>query len=316
MSLAGNLKLKISSGNTILVVANDAGGAEVVSSWVRRHPEYKYRFVLTGPAIKVFSRKLNSEQLIINDNLSDDLFRNADFILAATGWASDIEKQVISLASQFNIRSAAFLDHWSNYKQRFQYQGQQVLPDEIWVGDRNAKILAEQAFPDTSIVLLDNPYYLDIKEEYERELKESSETAETFTVLYVCESIGEGGKRLPSGEWVEHKSMELFLTEIKRIIDGGSANIYLRPHPAESADKYLKYCGQFGNVLVKTTSETTLVQDCVHADWVVGMNSMALIVAKIIGKQVFYCNLEKTKPNHLPTEGLDNLFECEILQDC
>ena len=44
----------------ILIVSHDAGGAEVVSSWVRRHPEYQFEFCLDGPAVEIFKRKIGT----------------------------------------------------------------------------------------------------------------------------------------------------------------------------------------------------------------------------------------------------------------
>ena len=32
----------------------------------------------------------------------------------------------------------AFLDHWTNYRERFLLDGSPVLPDELWVGDEHA----------------------------------------------------------------------------------------------------------------------------------------------------------------------------------
>src|SRR5262245_8268538 len=42
----------------ILVVCHDAGGAEVVSSWVAHHSQYNYAFIIEGPAADIFSAKL------------------------------------------------------------------------------------------------------------------------------------------------------------------------------------------------------------------------------------------------------------------
>ena len=42
---------------TVAIVASDAGGAEILSSWVLRN-NYDYIFVLKGPAKSIFSRKI------------------------------------------------------------------------------------------------------------------------------------------------------------------------------------------------------------------------------------------------------------------
>ena len=41
----------------ILVVAHDAGGAEVVSAWVKKNPQNVFTYLLQGPAVKIFQKR-------------------------------------------------------------------------------------------------------------------------------------------------------------------------------------------------------------------------------------------------------------------
>ena len=45
-------------GSKIIVVAHDAGGAEILASWIKRNSISNFELVLEGPAIAVFERKL------------------------------------------------------------------------------------------------------------------------------------------------------------------------------------------------------------------------------------------------------------------
>ncbi len=143
-----------------LIIAHDAGGAEVLSSYVRR-TGLRCLYVLQGPARKIFERKLgNIETLPL-----DEAIRQADWVLCGTSWQSELEFDAIKLARALGKRSVAFLDHWVNYRERFERKGELNLPDEIWVGDPIAAELAGKIFDLTPIRLVENPYFMDIREE-------------------------------------------------------------------------------------------------------------------------------------------------------
>ena len=42
---------------SVAVVCHDAGGAEIVSSWLRQQPQPKVQLVLDGPAVSIFEKK-------------------------------------------------------------------------------------------------------------------------------------------------------------------------------------------------------------------------------------------------------------------
>ena len=68
------------------VVSHDAGGAEILSSYVRRRGE-KAVFVLAGPALRVFERKLGP----IENAPLDQAVRQAAWVLCGTSGQSALE---------------------------------------------------------------------------------------------------------------------------------------------------------------------------------------------------------------------------------
>ena len=144
----------------IAVVSHDAGGAEVLSSYVRRSG-LECLFVLAGPARKIFERKLGE----VNAMPLDEALLRADSILCGTSWPSAFEWNAMKQARVCGKRSVAILDHWMNYGVRFTREGETCLPDELWVGDAEAEKLARSLFPATKLTLVENPYFLDIREE-------------------------------------------------------------------------------------------------------------------------------------------------------
>ncbi len=112
--------------NTVAIVCHDAGGAEIISSYIKRHG-LVCEYALAGPALKIFKRKLGihhvkSVEYVIN---------NSEWLLCGTGWQSEFEWKAIQLARDMGKKSVAFLDHWTNYFERFVRLGNIHLPDEI-----------------------------------------------------------------------------------------------------------------------------------------------------------------------------------------
>ena len=126
--------MNFSRGKHVLVVSHDAGGAEILSAWVKQHSYLKFSFLLEGPAQKIFARKLGDVPMLSRAAFLDEQMI-ADFVLTGTSWGSDLEKRVVKTARARNIPVASFLDHWSAYRERFLLDGELVLPDELWVGD-------------------------------------------------------------------------------------------------------------------------------------------------------------------------------------
>ncbi len=178
----------MSHSDCIAIVAHDAGGAEILSSYVRRQDvlfQRRCKIVAVGPAQRIFETKLGPIERI---TLAQAVAQSSS-VLCGTGWQSNVEFEAIALARQHAIPSVAFLDHWVNYRQRFLRAGAWNLPDEIWVGDAMAYDLARTALPSVPVRLVENPYFLDIA----AALAHSSikPSAAGTAILYVCEPVRE-----------------------------------------------------------------------------------------------------------------------------
>ena len=166
--------------NKVTLVAHDAGGAEILSSWAILQKK-NYSFSLKGPALTIFERKFGK---IKNQNL-DEALENSSLLISGTGWQSNLEIKAIKISKENKIRSIAILDHWVNFKERFFIEGKLVLPDELWVVDAKAKRIAKNFFPSTKILQIPN-YYLN---EIISEVKNKNFFLDAKSILYVCEPI-------------------------------------------------------------------------------------------------------------------------------
>ena len=142
---------------SILLCSHDAGGANLLLAWALTHPENSYGTLLSGPAINIYKKSnLNYNQ---HENI-ESLPQNIDKFICSTGWQADWEKTVIEFCIGNNKDVTVYLDHWVNYLERFTRNNTQYLPDEIWVGDAYAEKIAKKHFPESTIKLVENPYFL------------------------------------------------------------------------------------------------------------------------------------------------------------
>ena len=266
----------------IAIVSHDAGGAEVLSSWLLRCKE-PYCLVLDGPAIEIFHRK-------IGDNTSiplADAIEQSDWVLCGTSWQSSLERHAIRIAKYRGKRVVAFLDHWANFKERFQEKEGTVLPDEIWVGDVEAKKIALASFGSVKIALKPNHYFEDLQLAINK-IKLSPLDRMKFSILYVCEPIREHALIQYGDErywgYTEEDALRYFLHNINEL-GCPVSKIKIRPHPSESKTKY-DWALKDTLLPLEIGGDRTLLEDIAEATVVVGCETMAMVVGLLAKKRV------------------------------
>jgi hypothetical protein len=292
------------------IVCHDAGGAEIVSSYVRLN-NLEAKYCLEGPAIKVFERKLGG---IKNKSLLD-VIDSVDWLLCGTGWQSDLEWNAIQEAKRQKIKTVSFLEHWVNYLGRFNRNGIQILPDEIWVGDIYAQKIAKDTFPDTKVKLLENPYLAEIKILVDK-VKPKEKKINQHTALFLCENISEH-MLLHYGDenylgYTEHDALQFFIDNMDRIDQNISA-VIIRPHPSDKNPEE-KYAWVKTYLMQKScnfqfSEEVSLIQDIIDCDIVVGAETMAMVVGLTSGKRVVSSIPKKGKKCVLPFSQIEHISD-------
>lgn len=293
----------------IAVVSHDAGGAEILSSWLLRSPD-QYCLVLDGPARAIFQRKLGDHKI----TSLREAINICDWVLCGTSWQSNLERQTIALAKTAGKRVVSFLDHWVNYKERFQEQGVTVVPDEIWVGDSDAEKMAKVNFPELPVVLKPNPYFQDLEIELSKTYVTPKNSNEC-SVLYVCEPIREHAKLQHGDEhffgYTEEDALQYLINNIGTI-GTNVGTIKIRPHPSENKNKY-SWARQAGKLIIKIGGDKTLLEEITEVDVVVGCASMAMVVGLLARKRVICSIPPGGRMCALPQKGIEQL---QVLVSC
>ncbi|MAS82677.1 MAG: hypothetical protein CMF45_08310 [Legionellales bacterium] len=278
------------------VVCNDAGGANLVFSFLSNSSAIEWKLYVEGPASVIW--KSNYSHLKKEDDLPSAL-SGAGMLITGTGWASDLEHRARKLAKSIGIKSVAILDHWVNYEKRFVRNGEIIHPDEFWVSDTYALRIAQKHFPDGVIKQIKN-YYL---EQLVQEAK-SFPVVEPKEILYILEPARSNwGKSTPG----EFQALDYFVENLALLEIEPNTLIRLRPHPSDEIGKYNSWISQKNGLNLKLDSDSNLQESIGRASLVVGCESFALIIALFSGKRV-YCSLPPWGPScRLPHDGLVRL---------
>jgi hypothetical protein len=274
-----------------VIVAHDAGGAEIVSSWWQRHlGDWDATLVLDGPAVRVFARKLG-EDMVADAELPP--LDGVAFVLCGSSGAAALERRAVRRARSAAVRCAVWLDHWTNYAMRFELDGELVLPDEVWVSDEHAAALARGELPDADVRLKGNPYLEDFADEV-RALEHASRSGDGHCerILYVTEPTT-----------VATAALETYLRYLAQLLRGGEVELRIRTHPAEPPDKYdVLRERHAADLRPELSAESTLAQDVAWADTVVGCDTMAMFAALQAGRRVVSV-LPPSARAHLPPDA-------------
>jgi hypothetical protein len=292
----------LTSDDVVVLVSHDSGGAELLSSWIRSNPEQKYKLVVEGPAREVFIRKkvLNHEMDI------ESAIQSGNWVLTGSSWGSELEISAIKLANREEKYIVTFLDHWVNYRSRLTRNGKLNLPDEIWVGDRYAYMVAINELPtELRKKIVGNPYF----EDSLSQLKQLSATSQIdgIKVLYLCENISGHAANVEGNEagwgYTEYDALKYFFDKVKgECID----HITVRPHPSDPDGKYEFIFGMgLENLSVANKTEPLIVQISQH-DWIVGCNTTAMVLSSLAGKRTISCIPPGGRKCVLPHENIEH----------
>jgi len=292
------------------VVCHDAGGAEVLASYVSRQGG-EWIFVLEGPARKVFERRFGP---VAGMSLDDAMAAGSQF-LTGSSWQSDLEWCAIAAARRAGKPVATFLDHWVNYRERFIREGVECLPDSIWVGDDYALERARAVFPEIEIRLVANPYFQDVREELARYTHDVLPVSNGLRVLFVCEPISEHAEKAFGDPrywgYTEFDALHYFFSHLE-LLGRPVHAVVIRPHPSERAGKYDTIAQELASskgIPLRVGGEGSLLQEIAACDVVAGCESMAMVVGLIAGRRVVSAIPPGGRACSLPHQQIETLHE-------
>ncbi len=291
-------KYIFNSSDSIGIIANDAGAANLILGWVKEQKNLTLNFCLSGPAIKIFQ-----DEIFFKKNLDlEETINNSSVIITGTSHSSMLEHNARIYAKKNKVISIAVIDHWVNYEVRFIRDSKKVLPDIIWVFDEFAEKIAKNIFTEIKIECYENFYLKNLVKNIKKieKVKLKSET----NILYVLEPIRKKSiKKTP----FEFEVLNFFLSKIKNLKSNNNYKIRLRLHPSEKSEKYEKWLKVNKKSSIAMTIDKSLEEDIAWADIVVGYESFALVVASASSKRCISSKLPNEKNANLKIKNLEYL---------
>ena len=272
----------IKPGVKIGVVSHDAGGAEVLSSFLWKN-KLKAQAFIAGPAIKIFNRKVTLSKA----STLDQLLSNIDILLTGTSYPARLEWEAIKLAKKKSIKTIAFLDSWINYRVRFLRENQLIVPDIVCVSDDYAYQKAKEELLEFNIKRIDNFYKEYIMYSSQQLEKPEPSITKAKKILYVSEPTSLVGLKLFGNEkywgYTEFEALDFFFANLD-LLNVDIDEIIIKPHPSESSEKYSKYLTNLSYININ--SDAPLHELINTTDIIVGCTSMAMFVATWLEKRV------------------------------
>jgi hypothetical protein len=286
----------IEYGARTAVVCHDAGAANIIVAELLATSPTDWRACMRGPAHGLWTTAFPALPIIAS---IETALEGAALLISGTGWATSTEHDARRLAKESGIYSIAVVDHWVGYAERFERNGQTVLPDEIWVTDDYAFGIATQMFPGTKLSQKPNRYV-------ENQLREIRKTERSSPpeLLYVLEPIrADWGGKLAG----EFQALDYFVTCLPKLGLQEEAVIRLRPHPSDEPGKYDAWISRHPCLRIHLDSSLSIANSLGRATWVAGCETFALTLGLAAGRTT-YCTLPPWAPAcRLPHAGLVQL---------
>lgn len=267
---------KIDLPTPLAVVCHDAGAANLIIAWLTDYAGQP-RACMEGPARILWENAFPETR-----NLPlEEALNNAASLLSGTGWASDLEHEARRLARTMGIRNIAVLDHWTNYRERFVRDGELILPNELWVADADAETEARRCFPGLPVWRQPNLYLEKLVHEVAA-YEPTPARRDPHNILYLLEPVRQDWER--NDEPGEFQALAFFLDSLPSLGIKENVKIRLRPHPSDPRGKYDDWLLRYPKLDLAVEEGGALAEQIAGADWVVGCETFALVIALQAGR--------------------------------
>jgi len=266
----------------IAVVCHDAGASEILVAFIKEHLE-QAKWTIYAPQGSPFETIAQREGLDTQNSLD---FYGFDALFFGTGWQEKIEREFVKEAKLSGIPSFAFLDHWSSYRERFDYPNEswrRNLPNYVVVSDDKAEQLAKQ-FALAEVLLIDNFYLQNQIEQISHEEVSLSEN-----LLFLSEPTQEVALSTYADEnywgFTQYSALEEILQNFEKF---ESTGLHIRLHPSQEKHHYTKVLKKFPHIKsqIYPASFYPLEKDLLRSKMIIGFDTMALYTAALIHKPV------------------------------
>ena len=270
----------------IALFAHDAGGAEILLELLKASlnvGEFRIFSLIDSPCYHLIkTKKLEHFWSEITSDTQDIEAKLSQFqpalVLYSTGWQNHLEYHFLSYVKTHHISSIAFLDHWTNYRERFGY------PEKNWEDNLPSFIAAHDQTSYDKVTAFGLPNVIAIKKyALLSQLKEAqnvlSKIQEKNTLLFLSEPTAKVATRAYGDAYGwGFTEKEVFEDILKHKALFECDIILIRLHPSDTPETYQTIDPS------ATFSHATLLEDIAQAKVIIGIDTVALYTAYLLGK--------------------------------
>lgn len=278
----------------------------------------------------IFEQKLGKINVHPLDSIKSLDYRS-DIVITGRSFVPDLERDAIKLSKAAGIKVVTFLDHWVNYEDSFIPVSRRLnlsneeflsyLPDEVIIGDRYAsELIKKSLIPGTIVRFIENEYFRDLELLFKNREPDPQKVKQ---ILYISEPVYDDLKKIYGNgnlrgynEFDVLKEIVNFTPTFKQM---GFTNLVIRLHPNEKKDKYLEILRGYEGIAefeVSVSTSRSLEEDILGSQMVLGMESMALVIAILAGvKAVSYLPRSSLKRCSLPHKELTKIDDLNLLKE-
>lgn len=229
----------------IVVYSHDAGGAQILSSYLCSKKVNKVYGVCAGPALKIFKEK----NIKIKKISIDKSIKIGDHFFTTTSWKSNLEKIAMKKLLKNKIKFITFIDHWVHFKKRF---NPRYLPEEIWTFDSRSYTICKKIFKKVNVRLKKNYFHTFAIKKISNYKKP---TKYKLNYLYLTEPL--------SNLYLKYYQKKIKTTEVDYLNYflkkcSQKINVTIRIHPNDKLKKYKNIIKKYNSLNIKIDNKTNL----------------------------------------------------------
>lgn len=287
---------------TIAVISHDAGSSEILCALIREYFDlYSWHiFAIAQSPMGRLCERYNLPFSAIGDPEQQLRAIGPDLLLFGTGWQEKIERPYVRFCKEHAISTVAFLDHWSNYRERFGFPDvgwEENLGDFTAVSDQKALLLAES---------FNLPHPVGFKNFYLRDTIARASQKEPHpnnNLLFLSEPTDAVALRTYGDKNYWGFTQYSALEEILKHFDSfRCAGLTIRLHPSDKGSGYKKILKAYPHIRVQINDAAVceLTDQLLSAKMIIGFDTMALYVAALLGSPVLSYLPSKNREFLLP----------------
>lgn len=212
-----------------------------------------------------------------------------DFLYTGTSYTSKIELKFIQQARMNNIHSWSFIDHYTNFEQRFEYNGYFVFPDTICLTDEKAyNIGLSTRLPHEKLFITGNYYHKWLESFWKPKLDKNqlfdllNIAKTTKLIIYAPDPLSNVGGIDKYG-FDEISIFKILLDGLKNY-SSEKFTLLLKVHPNQNLSLFKNIPIECYKIVSNDFIDTNSL--LYHSSIIIGMFSNILVEASIMQKRV------------------------------